>query len=87
MSLVKSDNVADIKDDNLKPLDNSVPAFPGSDDDDFEPKIITDPNLKPKVDLEARVITNNEKLIIFVFDRKCVGGAKFMIIFGISEFD
>ena len=46
---VKRDNVADIKDDNLKPLDNSVPAFPGSDDDDFEPKIITDPNLKPKV--------------------------------------
>ena len=32
----------------------AVPAF--SDDDgeeDFEPKIITDPNLKPKVDLEA----------------------------------
>lgn len=47
------------KTDNLKPLDNSVPAFPGSEDDDFEPKIITDPNLKPKVDLEA----NKKKVV------------------------
>jgi len=35
--------------DQLKSLDNSAidnPAFPGPEDDDFEPKIITDPNLK-----------------------------------------
>ena len=33
----------------------AVPAFSDDDptEDDFEPKIITDPNLKPKVDLEA----------------------------------
>ncbi|CBY33190.1 unnamed protein product [Oikopleura dioica] len=41
-------------------LDNSVPAFPASDEEeDFEPQIIVDPKLKPKVDLEA----NKKKVV------------------------
>ena len=38
----------------------AVPAFADDEgEEDFEPKIITDPNLKPKVDLEA----NKKKVI------------------------
>ena len=59
VDLEHPDPIQGDKGDNLKPLDNSVPAFPGSDEDDFEPKIITDPNLKPRVDLEA----NKKKVV------------------------
>ena len=45
-------------------LHEAVPAFSDDEDtEDFEPRIITDPNLKPKVDLQE----NKKKVIRNVF--------------------
>ena len=42
-------------------LHEAVPAFSDDEDtEDFEPRIITDPNLKPKVDLQENITSANE---------------------------
>ena len=47
-------------------LHEAVPAFSDDEDtEDFEPRIITDPNLKPKVDLQE----NKKKVIRNVLDQ------------------
>ena len=47
-------------------LHEAVPAFSDDEDtEDFEPRIITDPNLKPKVDLQE----NKKKVIRNDFDQ------------------